>query len=229
MAVLSAHRPFLTAAWRDLAVLNFEVNPSVLAPYVPAKTELDLWQGKTLVSLVGFRFLETKVLGVSVPFHTDFDEVNLRFYVRGAEGRGVVFIKEIVPKRAVAGVARLLYGENYVTAPIEHRIERGRSVSYTWQWQGRQNYVAIDAAGEPWLPAEDSAEAFILEHYWGYKHSAYRVEHPRWRVWTVTAARCDVGGDALYGAGFGEVLQAAPVSAMLAEGSEVAVFRQTGG
>jgi len=101
-------RPFLTASWRDLAIINFEVDPALIAPHVPAGTELDLWRGKALLSLVGFRFLDTRVLGLSVPFHTSFDEVNLRFYVRGAEGRGVVFIKEIVPKRAVVGVAKLL-------------------------------------------------------------------------------------------------------------------------
>jgi len=109
---------------------------------------------------------------------------------------------------------------------MEHRIEPGRSVSYSWRWRGRRNFIAVEARGGPWLPAEDSAEAFILEHYWGYKHMAYRVEHPRWRVWTVTAARCDVDGDALYGAGFGDVLRASPASAMLAEGSAVSVFRR---
>src|SRR5260370_36231457 len=148
--------PFLTASWRDLAIINFEVAPALTAPHVTAGTELDLWRGKALLSLVGFRFLDTRVLGLSVPFHTSFDEVNLRFYVRGAEGRGVVFIKEIVPKRAVAGVANLLYGENYVTAPMEHRIEPGRRVSYSWRWRGRRNFIAIESADDPRMPAQDS-------------------------------------------------------------------------
>src|SRR5690348_18142677 len=102
-------RPLLTAEWRHLALLQYVVDPAVLLPLVPLGTELDSWEGRTLVSMVGFRFLRVRVLGASILFHTDFDEVNLRFYVRRrvAEGwrRGVVFVREIVPRRAVALVA----------------------------------------------------------------------------------------------------------------------------
>jgi uncharacterized protein YqjF (DUF2071 family) len=226
--------PFLTAFWKDLALLNFEVDPALIAPHVPAGTELDLWEGKTLVSLVGFRFLDTKVLGFPIPLHRDFDEVNLRFYVRGPEGRGVVFLREIVPRRAIAAVARLFYGEKYVAAPMEHSLDvRGgcRRVSYSWRWNGRQNLLAVQAQGEPVPFAEGSAEAFILEHYWGYTRTgeggsiAYRVEHPPWSTWSVTGGQCSVDGDSLYGPGFGDVLGGPFVSAMLAEGSPVSVFR----
>ncbi len=228
-------RPFLTAVWRDLAVLNFEVHPSLLAPHLPAGTELDLWKGNALVSLVGFQFLDTKVFGLPIPFHRNFEEVNLRFYVRGALGRGVVFIREIAPRRAVAGVARLLYSERYVALPMEHAIERngGRlSVSYGWKQNGRRNFFAVEAEGEPALPVGGSPEEFIFEHYCGYTRMrgggsrAYRVDHPAWRVWTVKAAECDVDGDTLYGAGLGEVLRGPSCSAMLGEGSPVSVFRR---
>ncbi|HEX7980960.1 MAG TPA: DUF2071 domain-containing protein, partial [Gemmatimonadaceae bacterium] len=107
---------FLTAEWRWLVMLNYEVPPEVLAPYVPRGTSLDLWQGHALVSVVGFRFIETRVIGVPIPFHRHFDEVNLRFYVRrelpgGEARRGVVFIRELVPKPMIAWVARALYNE----------------------------------------------------------------------------------------------------------------------
>jgi uncharacterized protein YqjF (DUF2071 family) len=101
-------RVFLTAEWRNLAMLNYEVDQSLLLPFVPSGTTLDQWEGKTYVSLVGFRFLKTRVLGLPVPFHTNFDEVNLRFYVRrriaGDVRRGVVFIREIVPRWAIASL-----------------------------------------------------------------------------------------------------------------------------
>src|SRR5689334_5811636 len=71
-------RPLLTAEWRHLAVLQYVVDPAVLLPLVPLGTELDSWEGRTLVSMVGFRFLRVRVLGASILFHTDFDEVNLR-------------------------------------------------------------------------------------------------------------------------------------------------------
>ena len=68
---------FLTAEWRYLAMLNYVVNPKVLAPFVPAGTELDSWAGKNFVSVVGFRFLNTRVLRIPLPFHRHFEEVNL--------------------------------------------------------------------------------------------------------------------------------------------------------
>src|SRR5438552_945189 len=115
-------RSFLTAQWRTLLMLNFEADPAVLLPFVPAGTELDHWRGTTFVSVVGFRFLEARLLSLPIPFHQAFDEVNLRFYVRrrGPEGwrRGVVFLKEIVPRRAVTAVARWLFGENFQTSPV---------------------------------------------------------------------------------------------------------------
>jgi uncharacterized protein YqjF (DUF2071 family) len=225
---MKPRRIFLTAQWRDLAVLNFEADPAILRPFLPARTELDLWQGKALVSLVGFRFLNTRVLGLRIPFHTDFDEVNLRFYVQGPQGRGVVFIKELVRKRAVAFIARTVYGERYAATPMSHRKEssHGRtSVSYAWRWRSVENFFEVTAEGDPEPMAEGSAEAFIFEHYWGYGPKTYRVEHPPWRVWPATSGKKRIDGDALYGAGFGAILAGPPVSCMLAEGSEVSVFR----
>lgn len=123
-----ATRRFLTAEWRDLAMLNFAIDPAILAPLVPRGTELDSWHATTYVSLVGFRFLRTRLLGLPVPWHRDFEEVNLRFYVRRREGseirRGVVFIRELVPRRAIAAVARVWYNEPYTALPMRHRITR---------------------------------------------------------------------------------------------------------
>ena len=234
--------PLLTAEWRHLAMLNFEVDPNVLRPLVPAGTELDDWRGRAFVSIVGFLFLNTRVFGVGIPFHRDFEEVNLRFYVRRKANdgwrRGVVFVKEIVPRVAIALTARALYGENYVAAPMRHRIERDnasaarpRAVSYSWWFRGRENRMELSVDEEPHDIAQGSNVEFITEHYWGYARrrgggtTEYRVEHPRWRVCTATAARldCDVAG--VYGSQFGEFLKASPASAFLADGSEVVVFR----
>lgn len=225
---------FLTAQWRDLAVLNFEIDPALLHPLLPASLELDLWEGVALVSLVGFRFLDTRVLGAAIPFHRDFDEVNLRFYVRprgsnGTEGRGVVFIREIVPKHAVTFIANTLYGERYVTASMRHAIEQSAdrvSAEYSWRWRGHGGVLAVHAQDEPSLPAADSADAFIFEHYWGYGRSTYRVEHPSWRTYSAVHSHFELDGDKLYGAAFSKVLARPPVSAMLAEGSPVTVFRR---
>jgi uncharacterized protein len=229
---------FLTAEWRDVALLNYQVDPELVRPFVPRGTELDFWNGKTFVSLVGFRFLNTKVLGIPIPFHQDFDEVNLRLYVVRCEGserkRGVAFIREIVPRWAVATIARTFYNENYVTLPMSHQITRTGDVlraEYAWRQQTAWSKIALMAKGEPALPLEGSEEQFIAEHYWGYAAQRdggcleYRVDHPSWKVWT--AQQAEFGGDvrALYGPKFAEVLQGKPASVFLAEGSEVTVYR----
>jgi uncharacterized protein YqjF (DUF2071 family) len=233
-------RPFLTARWRYLAMLNYEVPPEVLRPLVPSGTELDSWQGKTFVSIVGFLFLDTKVLGIGVPYHRDFEEVNLRFYVRrkAADGwrRGVVFVKEIVPRLAIAGVARLLYGEKYVALPMRHSItgdptRGGMYVTYGWRRRGRWNGIGAVVSGAPQEAAPGSEEEFITEHYWGYSSLRgggaveYRVEHPRWKVWPLLRPVLDCDVAALYGERFAGPLAGEPSSAFLADGSAVTVFK----
>ena len=234
--------PFLTAEWRSLAMLNYEIDPAVLLPFVPAGTELDQWQGKTYVSVVGFMFMHTRVLGFAIPFHNDFEEVNLRFYVRrlGPDGwrRGVVFIKELVPSFAIAWTARVFYNENYVALPMSHRIEAegaDQRVSYCWDsdFEQRMNLMEVHTTGAPAEATPGSCEEFITEHYWGYARQRdgstveYQVEHPRWRVWPAREARfeCDVAS--LYGDAFARFLPPTPANAFLADGSPVTVFKGT--
>jgi uncharacterized protein len=231
--------PFLKAEWRWLAMLNYEVDAALLRPLVPAGTELDQWGGVTYASIVGFMFLDTRVLGIPIPFHRDFEELNLRFYVRrkGPEGwrRGVVFVKEIVPRLAIATVARVVYNENYVALPMRHRLAidtaAGGSVEYGWRHRGRWDAVRAEVRG-PARPLQAGSEAeFITEHYWGYAAQRdggcveYQVEHPRWNVWRAESAALDCDVAALYGPAFAEPLSAAPRSALVADGSPIIVRR----
>jgi len=220
-------------------MLNYQIDPAVLEPLVPAGTELGRWEGKTFVSMVGFLFLDTRVLGVPIPFHRNFEEVNLRFYVRRNAGdswrRAVVFVKEIVFRRAIAWTARALYNENYVALPMGHRLdlEHGNdgsmSASYWWCHRGREDRIEVNVSGAPQPIAEGSQEEFITEHYWGYVRQRnggtieYQVEHPRWNVWTATDCRFDCDIAALYGEQFVEPLREKPKSAFLADGSAVTV------
>jgi uncharacterized protein len=231
-------RVFLSAEWRDLVMLNYEIDPNLLAVHVPQGTELDAFGGKAFVSLVGFRFLRTKLFGfVPLPFHTNFDEVNLRFYVRRPEGnavrRGVVFIREIVPRFAVARLARLAYGENYVNLPMRHTVRtNGAGIQAEYQWRvARQWYrLRAEACGTPAYAVEGSVEQFIAEHYWGYSAQRdggcveYHVSHVPWRVWRSTTAKFEGDAESLYGPELGRFLRRAPDSAFIADGSPVRVF-----
>ena len=159
---------FLTAEWRHLLMLNYEVDPAVLTPFVPLGTELDFYQGATFVSVVGFRFLNTKVLGVPVPWHRNFEEVNLRFYVRrrSSEGwrRGVVFVRELVPRWAIAAIARVCYGEAYRSLPMRHKIQPQSDrilVQFEWRRDGRWESLSGTGIGRPQPVERGSIEEFI--------------------------------------------------------------------
>ena len=238
---MEKREPFLEAEWRHLALFNYEVERALLEPLVPAGTTLDAWEGKTLLSVVGFMFLDTRLAGVPIPLHASFEEVNLRFYVRREVGdelrRGVCFIKEFVPKPAVSILARLLYNEPYSTARMGHahvvvdeEVAAARSLMYSWSKRGWESRMELSFDG----PLEDmgpgSEEEFVSEHYWGYTRQRdggtleYEVEHPRWQVARARDARlvCDVA--AVYGEEFVEALTGEPSSAFYAEGSAVKVY-----
>jgi hypothetical protein len=230
-------RVFLSAEWRDLVMVNYEVDRALLKDHVPPGTVLDSFEGRTYVSLVGFQFCRTKLFGaLPIPFHSNFDEVNLRFYVRRKEGdeerRGVVFIAEIVPKWAIAKIARVVYGENYIRLPMKHRIEMNganKTAEYEWRVDGGWSKLYAHASGGPAPAKEGSLEQFITEHYWGYSKQRngaleYRVAHVPWNVWRSEAAGFEGDATSLYGLELGKVLQRRPDSAFIADGSYVEVF-----
>ncbi|MGH9802774.1 MAG: YqjF family protein [Blastocatellia bacterium] len=236
-------KEFLTAEWRYLAMINYEIDPAILQPLVPRGTEPDSWQGKTFVSEVGFLFLNTRVAGVAIPFHRNFEEINLRFYVRrkAEDGwrRGVVFVKEIVPRLAIATVARVVYNENYVARRMWHGTDLNEAsftktglVEYGWMEKASQNgrnFLRVRATGKPEPLVAGSEEEFITEHYWGYAAQRdggtveYRVEHPSWNVWQVSEAEFDCDVERVYGVQFSEALRAKPSSAFVADGSPIIV------
>ncbi|MGY6647304.1 YqjF family protein [Wenyingzhuangia sp. IMCC45574] len=227
---------FLKAEWRKLVIANYNINPEILEKYVPAGTELDLWNGKCYVSLVGFVFVNTKLLGIKIPGHVNFEEVNLRFYVKRFENgewkRGVVFIKEIVPKPAITFVANTIYKENYETMPMSHswnQNELKRTVEYRWKKDNTWNSIKVEAEVEATeIPTESETE-FITEHYWGYAHvndsksNEYEVTHPRWEAYAVNNYEINVDFGLVYGREFEFLNSMEPDSVMLAEGSYITV------
>src|SRR5579863_4073263 len=178
---------FLTAEWNNVLLLNYAVDASLLERLVPAGTELDLFEGRTYLSLVGFEFNRLRVFGLAVPFHQSFEEVNLRFYVRRSSKRGVVFIRELVPRYAVAAAARFAFNENYSCVPMSHPID-AMEAEYVWGSGPDRCAMRIVAHGSASLPQDGSECQFITEHYWGYAKQRdggcleYEVQHPRWPV-----------------------------------------------
>jgi uncharacterized protein YqjF (DUF2071 family) len=228
---------FLRARWEYLAMINYEVDPSILKAWIPPYTELDLFNGKAIVSVVGFLFNQTKVLGIPWPAHVNFEEVNLRLYIRYFDGtkwkRGVAFVSEIVPKPMVTMLANLLYNEHYSTAEMNHHIHKTNDlfeITYNWKRKkGPWNQIQIKALNclEDIQPG--SEEEFIFEHYFGYNELnskttiEYSLQHPRWQIFPVQDfnLQCDIID--LYGESFVPYLRKPPLSVFLAKGSEVSV------
>ena len=231
-------RVFLQAEWRNLLMANYSVDPKVLSEYIPRHTELDDFNGVYYVSLVGFLFKNTKVMGLSIPFHRTFEEVNLRFYVRYKEGnswkRGVVFIKELVPRQMITLVANKIYGENYATHRMKHLWEnKGENIHISYQWKiGTEwNYLKAIAESEAKYIINGSEEEFITEHYWGYTFinkastGVYKVAHPQWKIHAVESYDIHCSMEKLYGRPFKEALSQQPRSVFLAEGSPIQVMK----
>jgi hypothetical protein len=228
---------FLTAEWRYLALLNFEIDPAILRPFLPRGTELDDMAGRHFISLVGFLFLDTRVLGVPAFLHRDFEEINLRFYVRrkvGAETRrGVVFIREMVSLPLVATVARLTYNEPYRIVPMRHTIlETGstlQAVEYRFGARRDECRFALHVDGESHPIVAGSDEEFLTDRPWGYTRQRdggtieYHVKHRRWNTWS--NAGCEIGGPLgdFYDVSFASILSGTPAYAFIADGSSVAV------
>lgn len=227
-------RKFLTAEWKDLVMANYEVEPSLLEDRVPAGTELDLHEGCCFASLVAFKFLNTKVLGIPVPFHTDFLEVNLRFYVTfdaaGELRRGVVFVKEIVPRSAITFVARTIYGEPYETWKMSHE-QSDSALSYSWSKGEVTNALKVELGANKGVPDEGSHGEFIIEHYWGYtargkgRTDEYKVEHPKWELFEIASQTIDVDFGGTYGERFAILNDMEPFSILMAKGSEISVYK----
>jgi uncharacterized protein YqjF (DUF2071 family) len=227
---------FLEAKWQNLALFNYEVDPKLLEKYIPAGTEIDVWNNKCYVSLVGFMFKNTKVIGLKFPFHINFEEVNLRFYVKRFENgewkRGVVFIKEIVPKKAITLIANNLYKEHYETQKMNHEISENENCNYfmyQWKNEGKWNMIEIETAKDTKAIEVDSEAEFITEHYFGYTKIdkkttfEYEVQHPRWEQLEVLNHKIDVDFEKTYGTDFTFLQNTKPTSVFLAKGSEITV------
>ncbi len=232
---------FLTAEWRKLIMAQYAIDPAILTPYLPGGLELDLYDNGSqrfcFVSLVGFLFTRVRLKGIAIPFHTHFEEVNLRFYVRrnlpdGSHRRGVVFISEIVPKPAITLVARALYGEAYSTARTRHAwstTPNALDVRYDWLHQNRWQTISAQATAPPEPIAPGSMEEFITEHFWGYTKrrnqstGEYGVAHPSWQVYPLHSAHIEADFGSLYGPAFAPLTQRTPDHVLLAEGSAIAI------
>ena len=217
-------------------MFNYAVDAQVLTPFVPYGTELDLYEGQAYCSVVAFLFQHTRVLGLPIPFHSNFEEVNLRFYIRRQEGsavkRAVAFVQELVPRPAIALIANALYNERYRTARMSHRLSQSEGrmeAAFAWQLDGARHSVSLRAEGDARPLRPGGFNSYIAEHYWGYAAQKdgssleYAVHHKPWLIRPATEFQTAIDVKRLYGESFVEALSRRPRSVFLAEGSPVTV------
>jgi uncharacterized protein YqjF (DUF2071 family) len=227
---------FLEAKWENLIMANYAVDPTILIPYLPKGVELDSFEGKCYVSLVGFMFNKTKIFNVPIPYLGSFEEINLRFYVVRKDGdtlkRGVVFINETVPYAAVAWMANYLYKEHYTAVKTKHDWEltdTSKKINYSWKKNKKWNTIQVNAKSKSNSMKTSSVEAFIFEHYFGYtrvnenKTLEYGINHPSWKINQVIDYRIDCDFEKMYGSDFAFLNAQQPDNVILAEGSDVSV------
>lgn len=228
----SKQKLFLQAKWENLCLFTYSVPPEILSPYVPAGLEADTLNGRAFVSLVAFDFHDTKVKGIKFPFHVNFPEINLRFYVKNKVRRGVVFICELVPRYFIALFANMLYNENYKTIKMKSNVVSNdeMTVIHNLSIDGHNYSMNIKADNKPYTPSEETPEHFFKEHEWGFGKSksgdtlVYRVEHPEWEIFPVKSYELDFNFGLVYGNKWSFLNKEKPVNIMLARGSEIKVF-----
>ena len=227
---------FLTARWEHLCLYTYAVPPDLLYPRLPKGLELDTLNGQAFVSLVAFRFANTKVYGIPWPTFRHFAELNLRFYVRRGTERGVVFVREFVPQRLVAWAARTLYNEPYLAAPLTHTITEHQDLITAvccLTWQGRKHTLTMSGSKPSIRVAADTVEHFFKEHQWGYNNDPkgrsvrYQVVHPEWEVYPVQNYALDFEFASVYGAEWGFLQEQQPCSLLFAVGSDIAVYSKS--
>jgi len=227
---------FLQAKWENIVMANYAVPISVLQKYLPKGVEIDTYEGKAYVSLVGFMFKNTRLFKIPIPKMGTFEEVNLRFYVYRKIGnerkRGVVFINETVPYRAVAWMANKLYKEHYTAVKTKHSWDINaitKKIKYQWLVNNKWNSINIETQNQALEMQNNSFEAFIFEHYYGYTKvdenttEEYKIHHPSWKINKVTKHDIDCDFEANYGGDFAFLNAAEPTSVFNAEGSDIEV------
>ncbi|MBX7151425.1 DUF2071 domain-containing protein [bacterium] len=224
---------FLTAQWLRLINITYAVSPEILKPHLPSGLELDLRDGKAFVSFVAFDFADTRVLSFKIPYHVNFPEVNLRYYANYKGRRGVVFLREFVPRFWIAFVADRIYNEPYQAIAMHSTFDEtsdSLSISHRLIKNKKTSSVEVKADKNTFIPSDNSVEHFFKEHDVGFGRTKkgetlwYRVEHPVWEVHPISEMRIEVDFENLYGTEWKFLKDAEPYCALLAKGSGIKVF-----
>lgn len=232
---MSVPKLFLKARWENLILASYRVNPDLLLEYLPKELELDTINQDAFMSLVAFNFIDTKVKGIKVPFHINFPEINLRFYVKEASKgrRGVIFVREFVPRFFISFFANTLFNENYSSIPMKCILDKNPdeiNCRHEIKYKETSYYINLTVENKTFVPPNGSKEHFFKEHEWGFGRTrkgatlVYRVEHPFWKIYPVTKFEHNFDFGTIYGDKWNFLNNEKPCNVTFARGSEIKVY-----
>ncbi len=189
------NKPLFHVDWTDLMFHHFEVDSVELQKKVPF--ELDLYEGKAYVSLVGFHSskLWLDKCGkwtryVNAPFATH-DFLNLRTYVKHGGEAGIYFLTEFVNRKVSVLLGRMVYGLPYHRGTIHYSHHLGEN-----NWGSVKDCRAgVSLAYESGSPSSGdlcicntgTLEEFLCEKYTAYTSLnentlVFRILHEPWKT-----------------------------------------------
>lgn len=126
------HRPYELPAgqwqyyqeWNNVLFFHWVVPYKSLRNCVPKNLNIDTFDGKAYVSLVAFTMQKIRPKKLpSIPFISNFHEINLRTYINNDNKKGVYFLNIETEKLLSAFIAQKLSGLPYEKARIK-RVDK---------------------------------------------------------------------------------------------------------
>jgi uncharacterized protein len=193
----TGHRPWpvpskpwvMKQTWYDLLFAHWEIEPELLQPFIPSGLQLDTYQGKAWIAVVPFRMSGIRLKYMpSIPYTSNFPEINVRTYVTYQGKPGVYFFSLDASNYLAVKVAKSFFHLPYYHSKIEVRSE-GASIKYhSYRKKSREefrfkgNYQPIS---DVFHAERGSLEYWLTERYCLYTEKYNRlyrgeIHHPPW-------------------------------------------------
>jgi uncharacterized protein YqjF (DUF2071 family) len=176
----------MTQTWHNLLFAHWPVALDALRPLVPAKLQIDTFDGQAWVGIVAFRLSGIRLRGFpEVGWVSHFPEINVRTYVTLNGKPGVLFLSLDADNRAAIALAKPWFRLAYQTARIEHRTTGGGFAFSAQRIERNAPPAAFTATYRPTAAAFAAAPGSLA--HWLTERYCYYSAGPQGRIY-----RCDI-------------------------------------
>jgi uncharacterized protein YqjF (DUF2071 family) len=173
-----AHRPWalptrpwvMAQKWQDLLFAHWTVAPAAMRSLVPARLELDTFQGQAWIGIVPFTMSGVRLRGtLPLPWLSTFPELNVRTYVTAGGKPGVWFFSLDAANVVAVEIARRWFKLPYFHARMNSRAT-SQGIEYFSQRDDRRGgnetlQTRYSAAGPCFAAVPGTLEYFLIERY----------------------------------------------------------------